>query len=346
MGDLDRVLESIDRAHQNRLGRWEMRPLTFVPDGDMQGATVTDYWTAAANGTAAYVAAQAFPATGAVDAFGQVGLNRLVQLTTSGGGSSISGNGIRTQLSTQQQSWYFITAIRLVSGAGTATFSIVDNTNTADISLQVSRGNDSNTLTTTTFGDFMVCEGTFQLPATCAEIAPRLTLSATGQVAQMAPIIMFPQGAMSFPLPNRIESDEAIGNFFWGWSRRSPGGLNDLMYSDPMGGGIEHHLVDYGDHRTVNFNVGAFRPIWFQEYVNGEALSALTSTTTFPLDRVVKYAYAEFCDRMMRAEMTSGARLENGALPPSMWRPLRNAAYKSAQHSGYEPALLNVTGRR
>src|SRR3990172_3373960 len=48
--DADRLLEAVNRALLNRLGRWELRPLTFVPDGDLQGATGTDYWTAAANG--------------------------------------------------------------------------------------------------------------------------------------------------------------------------------------------------------------------------------------------------------------------------------------------------------
>lgn len=346
VGDSDRLVEAVNRALQNRLGRWEMRPLTFVPDGDLQGATVTDYWTAAANGTAAYATAQVFPAGSAADAVGQVGLNRLVQLTTSGGASTVTGNGIRAHASTQQRTWYFLTAIRLVSGSGTAEFKVRDNTNAADIALTVTRGNDTNTLTTTTLGDFMVCEGTFQLPATCAELAPQLSLSATGLVAQMGPVIMFPQGAMSFPLPSRIEADESIGNFYWGWNRRAPGGYADLMYSDPLSGGLEHRLTDYGDHRTVTFNFPAVRPVWFQEYVNGSSLTAMTDTTNFPLDRLVKWAYAELCDRMMRGEMLDRPRLENGMPIPSTWRPLRNAAYKSARYGGQEPALLNVVGRR
>lgn len=345
--DGDRTIEAVNRALQNRIGRWQLFPLTFVPDGDLQGTTVTDYWTAAANGSAAYVAAQAFPATGAVDAFGQIGLNRVLQLTTSGGGSSVAGNGIRTQLSTQQRSWYFQTAIRLVSGAGTMTFSIRDNTNSADISLQITRGNDTQTLTSTTFGDFMVVEGTFQLPATCAEISPLLTLSATGQIAQMTPIIMFPQGAMSFPMSNRIESDEVIGNFYAGTTRLGPGGLQDIDISDPItSGGIEHRLTDYGDHRTVTFNIPIHRPVWYEEYVSGLALSAITGTTDFPLDRVVKWAYAELTDRLMRDEMMAKLRADNGTPLPSVWRPIRNAAMKSAMGTSYEPQLRNIVGRR
>lgn len=343
IGDADRVLEAVNRAIQNRMGRWQLFPLTFVPDGDLQGTTVTDYWTAAANGTAAYVSAQIFPAGSAADSFGQVGLNRLVQLTTSGGASTLTGNGIRWPVSSQQRAWYFLTAIRLVSGTGTAEFKVRDNTNAADIALQVTRGNDTNTLTVTTLGDFMLCEGTFQMPATCAEVAPQLSLSATGLVAQMAPLIMFPQGVTVFPLPNRIESDEAVGNFYTSLSLRSPGAIADLAnIADPL----EHRIFDYGDHRTVMFSHLVTRPLWYEEYVTGTSLSALTSTTDYPLDRVVKWAYFELLDNLMRREMGAGKKADNGAPLPSIWRPLRNAALRSAGMSSYEPQMKHIVGRR
>lgn len=342
--DPDRVLESVNRALQNRLGRWQLMPLTYAPDGDLQGTTVTDYWTAAANGTAAYATAQVFPAGSAADAVGQVSLNRVVQLTTSGGASTLTGNGIRWPVSTQQRSWYFLTAIRLVSGTGTAEFKIRDNTNSADITLQVTRGNDTNTLTTTTLGGFMLCEGTLQMPATCAEVAPQLSLSATGMVAQMAPLILFPQGVTQFPMPNRIESTEQVGNFYGGISLRSPGTLADIWRVDDCA--LEHRMFDYGDHLTVAFNTMIHRPLWFEESVSGIALSAMTDTTTFPLDRVVKWAEFELYDLLMRREYVENRRAENGAQIPNSWRALRNAALKSAQWSNYEPELKQVIGRR
>ena len=345
IGDSDRVLEAINRALTNRIGRWQLFPLTFVPDGDLQGATVTDYWTAAANGTAAYVSAQAFPATGAADAFGQTGLNRLVQLTTSGGASTLTGNGMRWPVSTQQRGWYFLTAIRLVSGTGTAEFKVRDNTNSADITLQVTRGNDSNTLTTTTLGDFMVCEGTFQMPATCVEVAPMLSASATGMVAQMAPVIMFPLNVTQFPLPNRIESNDAIGNFYSGYSLRGPGALADIWQYQTTAP-LEHRIHDYGDHRTVSFNTMITRPIWYEEYVAGSAFTALTGTTDFPLDRISKWAYFELMDQLMRKEMMARGRADNGTPLPSVYRPLRNAALKAAENSSYEPTMNHVVGRR
>lgn len=340
------VEKAVNRAVINRLTRRIMRPLTFVPDGDMQGATVTDYWTAAANGTAAYASAQVYPAGSAAAAAGQVGLNRVVQLTSTGA-TRMDSNGIRQVVSTQQRAWYFLTAIRLVSGTGTASLVIRDNTNAADITPQVSRGNDSNTLTTTTLGDFMLCEGTFQLPATCAEVAFRLSLSATTMVAQMTPLIAFPLGSYSFPLPNRIEADEQVGNFYPGWTRRSPGGLNDVTYGDPFTtGGVTHTLIDNGDHRTVNFNLPVHRPLWFEELVNGASVSALSDTSMFPSDYILKWARFEVYDFLMRQEMNEGRRADNQTVQPSQWRQLRNAALKSAENSGYAPQPITVLGRR
>lgn len=343
--DGDRVIEAVNRALQNRVGRWEYRPLTYVPDGDLQGTTITNYWTTDASGALAYATATTFPET-TNDQVGQVGLNRVLQLTSTGA-TSATGNGIRVQLSEDQQSWYFWTAIRLVSGTGTAEFVVRDNTNSADITLTVQRGNDDNTLTTTTFGDFMVCEGTFQVPATCAEIAPRLTLSATTMVAQMAPVIMFPQNAMAFPLPNRIESDNQIGNFFCAQTHRSPGGFYDTSFSEPITtSGLEHRILNYGDHRTVLFNFTVNDPVWYEEDVYGTALTSMSDTTTFPLEQVVLWSYFELTDRLMRDEMVRAAKLQNGQPSPSVWRPLRNAALKSAQRNSYEPATKHVVGRR
>jgi len=351
--DLDHgghVMQAVSRAINNRVARWQPTPLTFVPDGDLRGATVTDYWTAAANGTAAYAAAQSYPAGAAADLAGSVGLARVLQLTSAGGSTNVSGNGIRVQLSTQQRPWYFRAAIRLVSGAGTATFSIQDSTNGAAISPQVIRGNDSQTMTLTTFGDFMVVEGTFQLPATCAEIAPRLALSATGMVAQMTPIIMFPQDAMSFPIPNRVQSLAFLGNYHYGTVLSQPGGLESIVYSEPITvGGLTHRYSNFGDHFTVTFNFRPGRPVYFDEFSGDPDITTLTATTTFPLDQVVKWAKFELFKMLYYRESMRANRISSGinAGQPTRptWLPLAKAARREAGGSDYEAEMLNVVGR-
>ncbi len=341
----DRVKEAINRALTEDCYRWEPRPLTFVPDGDLQGTTVTDYWTAAANGTAAYVAAQIYPATGAADAFGQVGLNRVVQLTTSGGASTLTGNGIRWPISTQQRLWYFQTAIRLVSGTGTAELKMRDNTNSADITLQVMRGNDSQTLTTTTLGDFMVCEGTFQMPTTGAEVAPQLTLDATALVAQMTPIVMFPLNVTTFPLPNRISAKDDVGNVMYATCLRNPGTIADLVLSDPLTIGSEPYRINsYGDHLTIRLPFYPTRAVYYEEAVFGTALTAMTDTTIFAEDYVVKWAKWELYRYL--AEHDPTVLDPNKRAVTSPWVRKANAAKRGAETSDHEPDPLMVYGRR
>lgn len=342
-GDADRLIEAVNRALVNRISRWEPRPLTFVPDGDLQGATVTNYWTASAFGTAAYASAQVYPES-TNDTVGSVGLNRVVQLTSSGGAATLTGNGIRWPLSSQSRQWRFWTAIRLVSGTGTVELKMRDNTNDADITLYVQSGADDHTLTTTTMGDFLVCEGTFRMPATCAEVAPQLSVSATGMVAQMTPIIMFPDGVSTFPLPNRIEAIDFIGNFYESETLRAPGSIADMGFYPTTP--LTHRFGNYGDHLSVTFGCRITHPIWYEEQVSGTALSAMTDTTTFPLDQVVLWAYAELLDRMMKSEMLRGLTQDNNVPKPSIYRQMRNAAYIEAQNSVWEPALKKIYGRR
>ena len=342
----DVITDAIDRAFNNHIVRWQLTPLTFVPDGDLRGATVTNYWTAAANGTAAYATAQIYPAVSAVDEVGPVGLNRVLQLTSTGA-TSVVGNGIRTQHTANNRLWYFKTSIRLVSGTGTATFSIYDNTNSADITPStVMHGNDTLTMTTTTFGDFMVCEGTFQQPATCDEVAPKLTLSATTMVAQMTPVIMFPLGAMTFPIPNRIISDEYIGNFHYATARSQPSGLESDSISEPITtGGRTHTIQDYGDHYSVTFNFMPKRAVYFDELTYDTALgTTMSSTTTFPLDYVVKWAKFELLNYLWQSEKEQFSP-STGRAMPSKYLTRRNTALKAAMHSEYEPGMMQIYGR-
>lgn len=331
----DWVVQAINRAIANRTVRKRKTLLTFAADGDMQGTTVADYWTAAANGTAAYVTAQVYPAGSAADVAGPVGLSRVVQLTSTGA-TSMVGNGIRVQHTAQNRTWYFRTAIRLVSGTGTATFSIYDNTNSADITAIVSRGNDTLTMTLTTFGNFMVCEGTFIQPATCDELAPKLTLSATTMVAQMGPVVLFPLDAMTFPIPDRIESENFIGNFYYGTALSNPGGLESVAYSEPITvGGATHHFDNQGDHLSVTFNFRPTRPVYFDEFASDPALSAVTDTTTFPLDYIADWASYELLYFISKRKRTKEWAAERQAA-------LRTALGTEGQYAGES---ITVVGR-
>lgn len=348
----DRVTEAINRAVQNRVARWQLSPLTFVPDGDLRGTTVTDYWTAT-NGTPTYVTAQVFPAGGAADAFGMVNTTRVLQFVTSNGTNNLQSNTITAPpvTSSNGQQWYFCTAIRAASGTtGTASIQVRDITNSATITQTVIRGSQASTHTTSSRA-FMICEGTFILPVTCDRFAFRLVGSATALTIQMGPLLAYPISARAFPLPNRIESDDFIGNFHYGVLRDSPSGYPQLTFSDPITtSGKTHTLQNHGDHRTVAFNYEPLNeylgPLYFDELVSDASLSALTSTTTFPLDQVVRWARFELYKKLYLDEQRKRIRDNAGAPVPSVWRRQAQEALLAAENSDYEPAQLYVVGRR
>ena len=346
--DADRVLEAVKRTLENRIGRWELRPLTYVPDGDLQGVLPASYWTVVGTGTLSYASAQIFPvAQATADQAGATGLNRMLQFVSTSA-ATVTSTGIRVapDLGSTGDQWHFWTAVRIVAGTGTVSLNVLDNTATAAIDVNVLRGNSDRTHTQTAIGDFIVFEGTFTPPEDCGEIAFQLEFSATGITAQMTPIIAFPSNAQQFPLPNRIEAEEQVCNFFYAQGNFNPGNLAGTHFLGPITtNGNSHGIYDYGDHLTVSFNFPITQPTFYEEYVNGTAPTVMTDTTTFPMERICKWAYFELMDRLMRDEMHNGPRAENGALSPSRFRPLRNAAYKSAAYSGYEPQLKQVRGR-
>jgi len=344
----DRVIEAINRAHTERCYRWSLRGLTFLPDGDLQGETVTDFWTAAANGAAKYVTAQIYPAGGA-DTVGSTGLNRLVQLTSSGGSTSMSSNGVRVAVNSESTggTWYFQTAIRLVSGTGTVSVDVLDSTGAAVISPQVTRGSATNTWSTTAQGDFMVCEGTFDLPADCAEIAVRLSLSADTMVGQMGPVIIFPRNTNAFPLPNRLTSEDDIGNLFYGTVGTNPAGYMNIRLSEPITNATNQHYLDsYDDHMTLRLPFRVNRAVYYEEAVFGAALAGLADTTTFPRERIIKWAKYEFVKRLYERERIKFVTLENGTPRPSRWRTSAKEAWREASGNDMEPEPKLVSGRR
>lgn len=327
IGDPDRPIEAINRALLNRCDRWQKVSCTFVPDGDLLGGTVADFWTASA-GTAAY-------STLAVP---EVAGQRAVQITHSST-ANITGNTIPARAG---EVWEFETAIRATTDGDTAALTWRDIVAGADITVSYYDGDGS-----TTSRGFITQRGEFTVPGTVdtdARIAPRLTVSGSGTMtAQMAQIVAFPKDAHTFPLQQRVRSTEHVGNFFRVLSGSSFSGPDERRYrtTEPL----EHSFSNDGDHLAVTFS-GCRGPLFYEERIFGSALTAMTDTTSFPIDHVIKWAYFELMDRQMRVEMMARNRSKDGANIPSIYRPLRNAALKSAKWSDYQPQLVNVTGRR
>lgn len=320
IGDPDRVLEAVNRALLDACKRWQLLPLTFVPDGDMLGGTVTDYWTASA-GTASY------QSLGVPEL-----VSRVVQISHSST-ATLTSNTIPARAN---EVWEFETAIRATTDGDTAALVIRDVVAGATITPSYTDGDGS-----TTSRSFVTQSGSFTVPGsadTDGRIAFRLDVSGSGTMtAQMAPIVAYPRDARTFPLQQHCRSQEFIGNFRTVVSGGGNSGPDERTYSEPLRRPLFNHI---GDHRTVTLPVCG--PVYYEELVFGRALSAMTDTTDFPLDYVVRWAYAKLTDNLMRREMAQAKRLENGQPLPSVWRPIRNSAIREARWSPYEPELVNV----
>lgn len=343
----DRLINCINRALNNRLTRWARCPLTFVPDGDLRGTTVTDYWTGTA-ATPTYVS-PTFPAGSAAAAFGFTGFQRVLQSVTSNATNRVRSNLINVALNSTVTGyqWYFQTAIRVVSGSGNAQLLVWDETNDVQITVNVIAGAPDFTHTVTSLG-FTNIEGTMNIPATCKQISFRLVSSATSTTIQMTPLVAFPTDATSFPIPNRIVAQSYIGNFHWATPVSASSGPYSLMFSEPITtGGLTHTINNFGDHFNVTFNFRPYRAIWFDELTYDPPLSAVTDTTSFPLDHVVKWVKAEI-DLLLYEQETRKKRGENSAeKAQNLARYVRiaNASVRRARNSEYEPELMHVVGR-
>ena len=163
----------------------------------------------------------------------------------------------------------------------------------------------------------------------------------------MAPLIAYPHDARSFPFANRMLDPNRIGNYYRAGSYSTAAGPDERSYLEPFCvGGREASYSNNGDHMVVTFNIAPRGPLYYDELIYGAALTALTDTTTFPADMVKLWARAEIYDFLWRSETRQQKRAENGVALPSVYRPLRNAAYKSAQWSRFEPEMVTVAGRR
>lgn len=343
----DRIKETVNRALNNRITRWQRNPLTFVPDGDLQGTVVTDYWT----GTAAsqsYVS-PTFPAGGAAAAFSFAGIERVLQSVTTNATNNVKCNTINIALNSQTTAyqWYFQTAIRVVSGTGNAQILAWDETNGVQITVNVVRGSDTFTMVTNSLG-FINMAGTLNIPATCKQISFRLVSSATATTIQMTPLIAYPTDATSFPIPNRIISTAYLGNYHYALPTTGASGPYSVTMTPPITvGGRTHSYSNFGDHITVNFNFLPILPVWFDELTYDPPLNGMLDVTTFPLDQVVKWTKYELFKMLYVGEEPQYRTTSYGAsIPiPSKWKTRTIEAKREAERSDYEPEVMKIEGR-
>ena len=339
----DRLLEAIRRAATNRMFRWQKVPLTLVTDGDML-ATDTTAWTTSDGKNA--------PLT-KLDLTGESVIDRRALVAT--GNSSAGTNWTVTSSNVDVPinsiitgyQWQFLTAIAVPSGSATATLTVRDVTNSADITTYTIVGNQNSQLNTTSIKP-MVMMGVFNVPTGCKQIAFRVTMSAASSTLQWYPMIAFPTTAYNFALPNRVISQDYIGNFYYATPRTGANAPYALELSDPITvNGFTHALENEADHLVVRFNFRPFRPIYYDECFGSDTLTLLSDTTTFPLDHIVKWSKFELFKYLYTREKPEFRTTAYGSVIPipSRWKTRAIESKYEALHSNYEPKVVNVVGR-
>lgn len=339
----NRIMEAINRALQNRIFRWQKVPLTFVDDGDML-SSATSSWTTS-DATHAPLTKLALS--------GESVLDRRALVAT--GDGSVSSNWTVTSASVDVPlnsvvtgyQWQFMTALAVPVGTATATLTVRDVTNSADITTYTIVGSASQTFATTSVKP-LVMMGVFNVPATCKQIAFRVTMSAASSTLQWYPMIAFPTTAMSYALPQRVISEQYVGNFFYALPRSGANAPYALDFSEPITlGGFTHRLDNDADHLTVTFNFRPVRPVYYEEALSGEAVSLLTDTSTFPLDQIIKWTKYELFKYLYTRESPEFRSTTYGSVIPipSRWKTRLLEAKKEAEGSDYEPRTVTVVGR-
>ena len=171
-----------------------------------------------------------------------------------------------------------------------------------------------------------------------------LSVSAPRLAFQMTPLVAKPYDAVTYPIPNRVITDDYIGNFHYGITTTGTSGPYSLTFSDPITtGGQTHRLENWGDHWTVTFNFRPQHVVYYDEFCSDDQLDFMTDTTTFPLDQVYKWTKYELYKYLYNHEKR--VRLDTGAPVPSLWRQKAIEAKREAERNEYEPKMIQVHGR-
>jgi hypothetical protein len=324
------VEKAVSRGHQKCRG-WMKVPLTYVYDGDLLRDDPTDGWSPTNAATAQYVDMDT------PDAW----YSRIIRVAPSGANGYLQNAGTPC---TAGQVWNFETWAAAYYSSGAASIVIRDDTNGATITPTYSNGSTGsvNRTNPTWIG------GQFTIPTGCKVWTVRLVGETSGQQYQFGPFIAAPVGAMSYPTQPHLENPHDMGNFFTTSAPSSTTGLDGrIFYPYNIPARIDNAADgEFSAKFSVQFEYAPSFPIYYNEVMYGKALTALTNIARFPARQIKLWARAEIYDFLMRGEMVAQKRMDNGTPLPSTWRQLRNAAYKSARWSQWEPEMIQVVGRR
>jgi hypothetical protein len=193
VGAYTQLTDAIKRALTQRCSRWLWRPLTRLPDGDMESSGVTSWSNS--NGTLSKIAtAFSFP-----DLF----MNQVLSIVTSAAGG-YAYQAIATS-ALEKQGWNLVVLARNVSNTtGTLDISAYDVTGAAVITL-------SGDETSIGHGAWAMNRYTFSLPSGCESFQVRFGHSANTATVYIAAVWLWRDADRELPIPTRVPSPGYVG---------------------------------------------------------------------------------------------------------------------------------------
>ncbi len=244
---IDRLKEACNRALTRRTWRWMKVPLSFVPGGDILGATP------AADGYTVVNATSAYQSLAHPEAFYEVA--HIV--------SPSSPNGYAQTAvfdATAGDTWQFFTFYRAI-GTGAASLDFRDITNNASITPTMQYGT-----ATTPSAAFLVATGTILIPAGCEQIAVREVGATSGQTYAFGPMVMAPQGTDSYTTEPHLRVWDDISTYY---SLKIDGttpatvSVWDLEYQPASDDGITYDNLGWGI--GINWQQAPDFPVFYDE---------------------------------------------------------------------------------
>jgi len=324
------LTDAIKRALTQRCSRWLWRPLTRLPDGDMEtaNAVVATYWSNS-NATLSKIAtAFSFP-----DLFA----NQVLSIVTSAAGG-YAYQAITTS-TLESQGWNLVVLARNVSNTtGTLDISLYDVTGAAAIT-------PSGDETSIGHGAWAMNRYTFNLPSGCESFQVRFGHSANTATVYIAAVWLWRDADRELSLPTRIPSPQYVGQVQ---------ALLDAGTGDYEGWG-QTQRIDRGDVRretdsilggvTLRFGrtVGS-RPLVYQEWGNYAELTTDAATTTCADDYAVAASAFEFLS-WLRSREDARPRSPGQVNPFEMlWQDWRENYKRQKENHGAKPQIIIEAG--
>lgn len=184
--------------------------------------------------------------------------------------------------------WNFQVIMASYAAGSTARITFYDNENATTITPTFTSGS-----ATTTNKSYVVVAGTVTIPTGCSFMQVRLGVDESGGRAGFGPVMLAPQGTKYYPAGPWLRSASDIGNLWtvrYPYSTSSPPVAADSEWVPWEG---RYSIQNFAGAPVFNFIDTPPFPLFYEAWVPGDELTAVTSETQFPSEYVLMWAKYE-----------------------------------------------------